>query len=173
MLRGLLTLTCVCLVVLAGCGDDESASTTGADATPTETQIDTETEALTETEIETETEAETVTTRTSTSPEDQPGGAGDEEPARSQALFTGKGGRITPAVVKVPPFIAIRVELRSVDGKGYSLDFGNGKGVMTSQQIASSSTQFPGLRPDQKLVGRPLGELGNSVTVVASAEPGP
>lgn len=172
MLRGLLALTCVCLLVLAGCGsDDEDTSTAGADTTPTETQIDTETEALTETEIDTETE--TVTTRTSTSPEDQPGGAGDEEPARSQALFTGKGGRITPPVVKVPPFIAIRVELRSADGQGYSLDFGNGKGVMTSQQISSSSTQFPGLRPDRKLVGRPVGGLGNPVTIVASAEPGP
>ncbi len=38
-----------------------------------------------------------------TSPEDQPGGGGDEEPARSLALFTGEGGRITPRVVRVPP----------------------------------------------------------------------
>ena len=29
-------------------------------------------------------------------PEDQEGGAGDEIPARSQALFTGRGGRISP-----------------------------------------------------------------------------
>ena len=30
-------------------------------------------------------------------PEDGPGGAGDEEPARSEAVLTGSGGRITPA----------------------------------------------------------------------------
>lgn len=177
MLRGLLALTCVCLLVLVGCGsDDEGGGTTGTVSAPTETQIDTETEALTETEIETETEVETeteATTPTSTSNEDQPGGGGDEEPARSQALLTGKGGRITPTVVKVPPFIAIRVELRSSDGKTYSLDFGNGKQVTANQQISSSSTQFPGLRPEQKLVGRPVGGAGNRVTILPSAEPGP
>ena len=175
MLRAFLALACVCCLVLAGCGsdDDDDTSTTGAETTPTETQV--ETEALTETEIETDTEVETEsqTTQTSTSPEDQPGGAGDEEPARSLALFTGKGGRITPRVVKVPPFIAIRVELRSADGRAYSLDFGSNKEIVTGAQIASSSTLFPGLRPNQKLVGSPVGGAGNPVTVVASAEPGP
>jgi hypothetical protein len=176
MLRGLLTLTCVCMLVLVGCGsDDEDGGTTGTAATSTGTQIDTETEALTETEIETETavDTETTTAPTSTSTEDQPVGGGDEEPARSQALLTGKGGRITPTVVKVPPFIAIRVELRSSDGKTYTLDFGNGKRVTANQQIASASTQFPGLRPEQKLVGRPVGGAGNRVTILPSAEPGP
>ncbi len=52
------------------------------------------------------------------SPEDEPGGAGDEEPARTLALFTGEGGRITPRTVRVPAFISIRVELRSEDGAG-------------------------------------------------------
>ena len=62
-----------------------------------------------------------------------PGGAGAPSPrgaggrrgrrgARrsSQALFTGRGGRLTPRVVRVPPFIAIRVELRSADGATYA-----------------------------------------------------
>ena len=59
------------------------------------------------------------------SPEDQPGGAGDEEPARSLALLTGEGGRITPPTVRVPAFISIRVELRSGDGREYGLRFGD------------------------------------------------
>ena len=41
-------------------------------------------------------------------PEDKPGGAGDEVPAQSQALITGKGGKLSPLRVRVPPFIAIK-----------------------------------------------------------------
>ena len=49
------------------------------------------------------------------------GGAGDEEPAQTLALFTGQDGQITPRVVRVPAFISIRVELRSGDGGHYAL----------------------------------------------------
>jgi hypothetical protein len=114
-----------------------------------------------------------TTTGTGTSPEDVPGGAGDAEPARSLAQFTATGGRIRPRVVRVPPFIAIRVELRSQDGTGYALDFGNGKSLTTGSQVASTSTEFNGLRPSEKLVGKPVGGKGNTVRVIASAEPGP
>ncbi len=125
------------------------------------------------TEPETTPTTPTTPSTTSTSPEDVPGGAGDAEPARTLAQFTGKGGQITPRTIRVPPFIAIRVELRSADGAGYSLDFGDGKGVATSPQVASSSTQFDGLRPNEELLGKPLGGNGNAVRVIASAEPGP
>jgi hypothetical protein len=174
MRAALLALGCLLVLVVAGCGGDDEGGGTTTETTPTVTEALTETETEVETETETEIETETeVETQTSTSPEDQPGGAGDEEPARSQALFTGRGGRITPPVVKVPPFIAIRVELRSADGQSYSLDFGSNKEVVTNDQIASASTLFPGLRPNQRLVGAPVGGAGNRVTVVASAEPGP
>ena len=62
------------------------------------------------------------------SPEDQPGGAGDEIPARSQAQFTGRDGRVSPRLVRVPPFISVRVELRSADGAEYKLS-GGGKTI--------------------------------------------
>jgi hypothetical protein len=100
-------------------------------------------------------------------PESQPGGAGDEEGARSPAMFTGRGGKITPRVVRVPPFLAIRAELRSADGRDYRIFFGekvlrNGKALT-----------LDGLRPDTKLRGLVAGG-GNSVVVIeASAEPGP
>ena len=74
--------------------------------------------APTETEQEAP-EAETETESPAESPEDEPGGAGDEEPARTLALFTAENGRITPRVVRVPAFISIQVELRSKDGREY------------------------------------------------------
>jgi hypothetical protein len=163
------------LLVLAGCGGDDEETTTGASTTPTETVTETvETETVeTVTEPETTPSIPTTPSTTPTSPEDVPGGAGDAEPARTLAQFTGKGGRITPRTIRVPPFIAIRIELRSADGAGYALDFGGGVGVATSPQVASASTQVDGLRANEELVGRPMGGNGNQVRVVASAEPGP
>lgn len=57
-------------------------------------------------------------------PESVTGGVGDEEAARAPAMFTGRGGRITPRVVRVPPFLGIAVEVRSADGRDYAVGFG-------------------------------------------------
>lgn len=101
------------------------------------------------------------------SPEDQQGGAGDETAARSQAMFTGRRGRVSPRLVRVPPFIAIRVELRSADGRRYSLS-GAGKTLRTGGRMAAAT--FDGLRPERRLT---LRGTGGRVVVEASAEPGP
>ena len=81
----------VALLLIAGCGGDAEEPETTATTTPTETQPTATEETVTEPEVETatevETEPETAPVETETSPEDQPGGAGDEEPARSLALF--------------------------------------------------------------------------------------
>jgi hypothetical protein len=171
--RAALAAVVLCLAVV-GCADDddESAATTETTEPPAVTQPrETET-AETETEPETEApETDGEPTETSTSPEDQPGGAGDEEPARSLALFTGENGRITPRVVRVPAFISIRVELRSGDGREYGLTF-DGETIRVSGGLASVSTTFDGLRPGQRLVGTPTGASGR-VRVEATAEPGP
>lgn len=103
------------------------------------------------------------------SPEQQPGGAGDEVPARSQALIVGRDGGFHPTVVRVPPFIAVRVQLRSEDGAEYVLR-GEGRQVEAGGDIRSSATLFEGLRPGERLVLR--GPQGR-VVVEASAEPGP
>ena len=100
-----------------------------------------------------------------------PGGAGDEEPARTLALFTARGGRITPSVVRVPAFIAVKVELRSADGASYSLRFGHTT-ITAGEQFDSVSTTIDGLRPGGAIVGRPEG-AGNPVRIEATAEPGP
>jgi hypothetical protein len=129
--------------------------------------------AATETETEQqprepETEAETEPAE---SPEDQPGGAGDEEPARTLALLTAENGRITPRVVRVPAFISIQVELRSKDGRKYVMRFGDVT-ITAGGGLSSVSTTIDGLRPGKAIVGRPTG-AGNSVRIEATAEPGP
>ena len=101
--------------------------------------------------------------------EDQPGGAGDEVPNATQALVTGRGGKVGPATVSVPPFIAITVELRSADGQDYSLR-GGGKSLAAGEGENSDTASFDGLRPGRKLV---LTGPQGRVTVTANAEPGP
>jgi hypothetical protein len=168
-------------LVAAGCGDDddegaattETQSPTVADTGPAETSTEVE---GTESEAEApETEAGPAPTETETepqeSPEDQPGGAGDEEPARSLALFTARDRRITPRVVRVPPYISIRVELRSTDAGDYGLTF-DGETIEVSAGLGSVSTTIDGLRPGEAVVGTPTG-LGNRVRIEATAEPGP
>lgn len=159
------------------CGDDETDSTEPAvTAQPTETTA-TETAprpAATDT-VETEPDKTVeadgggATAPEEGSPEDQPGGAGDEVPASSQALISGRGGRLHPTVVRVPPFIAIRVELRSEDGVEYELA-GGGRDVEAGGEIRSASTTYAGLRPGERLV---LSGPQGKVTIAATAEPGP
>jgi hypothetical protein len=166
---------------LAGCGGDDEDSADEAQRPPAATEpAPTETEpAPTETESETgeaeppaapDEEAESPG-EALPSPEDQPGGAGDEEPARSLALFSGEDGRIAPRTVRVPAYISIRVELSSEDGQEYGLTF-EGETIRVSGGLASVSTTIDGLRPGESVIGTPTGP-GNRVRVEATAEPGP
>jgi Neuroendocrine-specific golgi protein P55 (NESP55) len=173
--RVAVALLAALLLLLAGCGDDDDE----ADTTPTElgetetTETETAPEVETETEVETQTEVETETEiETETSPEDQPGGAGDEEPARSLALFTARAGRVTPRVVRVPAFIAVRVELRARDDGPYTLVIG-GQRIEAGGQLSSGSVSLDGLRPGDAYVGTLSGAAGGRVRVEATAEPGP
>ena len=93
-------------------------------------------------------------------------------PAESQALLTGRGGRITPRVVRVPAFISVRVELRSADGGPYVLRFG-GTTLAVRDELRSVSHRFDGLRPGAALVGKSATGAGNPVRIEATAEPGP
>jgi hypothetical protein len=180
-------------LALGACGSDgeERAGTTATSPTRTEG------ERAATSRGETETEAtETETTRPeagpeppepggrtgpeagrspSPSPERQPGGAGDEEPARTLVLFTGEDGRISPRVVRVPAFISIRVELRSADGRPYGLEFESETArvrLRTSGRLGSVSSTIDGLRPGEAITGSPTGAR-NRVRIEATAEPGP
>ena len=102
-------------------------------------------------------------------PEEQ---QGDEEPIRSEAVFTGRGGRLTPREIRVPAFIAIRVILRSPDtgqDQGYSLAIG-GQRLAIGHTAAIDEINLDGLLPDESYEGK--SPQGN-VRIVASAEPGP
>ena len=164
---------------LSACGSDDEEPETQATSPPTqeetatedETATETEPETETETEAETEDETETSQTGETTSPEDEQGGAGDEEPARTLALFTASNGRITPRVIRVPSFISVRVELRARDGNAYALSF-PGRTIEVSDALGSVSFTLDGLRPGEVVVGRARGASGR-VRIEATAEPGP
>lgn len=176
----LAALAAALLFAFGGCGgDDDDESDTGASSPPAaetqpqETATDEQT-ATEEQELETETQPEPEPepeTEATPSPEAQPGGAGDEEPARSLALFTAQGGQIKPRVVRVPAFISIRVELRARDGNSYGLTF-EGKTIEVSDGLGSVSTTLDGLRPGEAVVGTVIGARGR-VRIEATAEPGP
>lgn len=168
----------------AGCGDEERGEVTVEDGETATTPTATDTTATATETTGTDTAPQaTVTTPESSqpppsgggappangSPEDQQGGAGDEVPASSQALFTGRGGTISPKLVRVPPFIAIRVQLRSADGKPYRLAGGK-RSVQAGGPVEGGSAVFDGLRPGKRLV---LSGPSGRVVVEASAEPGP
>jgi hypothetical protein len=160
------------LLALSGCGeDDEEAARTTSTAPPATVPVETVPTEATETmPIETETETETESEPVGT-PEEQEGGQGDEEPARTLALFTARSGRITPRAIRVPAFISIQVELRSADGETYGLKFGDTT-ITAGGELNSVSTTIDGLRPGEAVLGRPTG-AGNRVRVEATAEPGP
>ena len=176
-IRALRKLVVFALLALAfgGCGgDDENGQTTSseANAPPTaDTTVPTDTESNPATETLPNDGDGTGTGGGTTAPESQTGGAGDEVPAQTLALFTAKNGVITPRTVRVPAYISIRVELRSGDGNEYSLTFGD-KTIKVVDPLHSVSTSFAGLKPGAKLVGTPTGASGK-VVISATAEPGP
>lgn len=160
----------------AGCGDDDEEPETVATSPPTTAETTTTEEVPTEpqeTEEEPapETQPETAPEPPATSPEAEPGGAGDEEPARSLALFTAENGRVRPRVIRVPAFISIRVELRANDGTSYGLKI-DGRTLQVSGGLASVSSTLDGLRPGDAYVGTLTGAEGR-VRIEATAEPGP
>jgi hypothetical protein len=92
---------------LCGCGGDEQ---TTAAPTPTPSPPAAATEAPTATATPTATPTPTATDApTPESPEDQPGGAGDEQEVRVPIELTVASGGITPPQVSVPGFLALEL----------------------------------------------------------------
>jgi hypothetical protein len=167
-MRALVGSLAALAIAAAGCGGDDEAGETGARQTePTATSVERGPTESAQTPEPTERETGT----TELPPEDRGGGVGDEEPARSLALFTAAEGKIRPRVVRVPAFIAIRVELRAPDGREYGLRF-DGRRLVVKGRLSSVSTTIDGLRPGETVVCTPIA-AGNAVRIEATAEPGP
>jgi hypothetical protein len=114
----------------------------------------------------------TSRTSTSSSPESQQGGAGDETPIATQALFTGRGGRLSPSRIRVPPFIAVSVVLHSADGGSYAIVV-DGKTLTVDSGHHGAAVKLPGLRAQSRYVVTNKSGSPSRLTIVASAEPGP
>jgi hypothetical protein len=155
----------VLLLALAGCGGDDNKP---AAATAPTTSSPSKTAAVTAA-TETTARPPKVPVTTVTAPESKPGGAGDEVPAQSQALITGKGGKLSPLLVKVPPFIAIRLVLRSADGAVYELANATTR-IAVGNGVKSATANLDGLKTGDRVVLK--GRQGD-VVIEASAEPGP
>jgi hypothetical protein len=93
-------------VALVGCGGEDSEQTAAPTATAPPPAA-TETPAPTATETATATPTPTATA--TENPEDQPGGAGDEEPIRVPVEFTVRDRGITPPQVAVPAFLGLEL----------------------------------------------------------------
>jgi ABC-type transport system substrate-binding protein len=172
--RKLVVFALVALAIpLGACGgDDEDEPPAGATTTEQTVEQTTDSEpTTTDVNPETETLPNDGDGNGVDTGESGEGGAGDEQPAETLALFTGENGKITPAVVRVPAFIAVRVELRSADGAEYGVTF-EGETIKVRAGLGSVSTTIDGLRPGEKLVGTPIGASGK-VRIEATAEPGP
>jgi hypothetical protein len=173
LLRKFVLLAVALALVVAGCGGDEEDESPPSTQTSPTTETTAESETTTTEEAEPDPETETLPNNGdgTSDPENGPGGAGDEEPAQTLALFTGQGGRIVPPVVRVPAYISIRVELHSADGREYGLTF-KGETIEVGGGLGSVSTTIDGLRPGARLIGTPTG-ASNKVRIEATAEPGP
>jgi hypothetical protein len=155
------------VLAAAGCGGDDEQSTSGAGST--ETSGARTTPADTAGSRSTRSDTTPATEGGGKSPEKQRGGAGDEVPNAVQALVTGRRGKLSPSAIRVPAFIAIRLELRSADGLDYSLS-GGGKSLHAGEGENSATATFDGLHRGRKLV---LNGTGGRVVISANAQPGP
>lgn len=161
------------LLALAGCGGGGSKSTsTTSSPPPTQSvastpQPQTNGAGTATPEIQTTTTAPPKT-QTTTSPASNSGG---QTPIYTQVLFTGSGGDITPATIRVPPYIAVRVELKSGDGASYGVSV-NHHTLRVDSSTPAATVQLRGLRPGARYAVEVSG-APERLSIVANAEPGP
>jgi hypothetical protein len=143
--------------LIAGCGtDSEPVATSPAPAVPAETTLTATTPPTTSTEHSTTTEVGsgsttfpgTTTTVPATTPATTPAaGAGDEEAARVPAVFEIGPSGVTPAVVKVPAFLAIELTGVSKDGAAHILGLSAGSDYALAIPAGGRAKRVvPGLR---------------------------
>jgi hypothetical protein len=98
--------------------------------------------------------------------------SGDELPISTQALITGRGGTLSPARIRVPPFIAVTLVLHAADSRPYSIVVG-GRTLSVGGARSQASVKLPGLKPQGRYVATVKTGSPSHLVIVASAEPGP
>lgn len=154
---------CACALILAlgGCGDDEESGDSGVPTAPVVTTDRVQTAVI-----------EPTDTGEATSPEDQPGGAGDEEAARSEVILEFSKDGLSPSEVRVPPFIKVVLVIRSTDGTEYDLTFKAPSAGGGANGTTEADFDIDGLRPGQEIEIEER-NTNSTAKVVASDEVGP
>jgi hypothetical protein len=154
-------------VALAGCGSD------GDDAAPTATPppvaAETPTETATPTPDPTPTRTPTPTPSRTASPEDQPGGAGDEEEARVPVRYRVTPKGISPRQVSVPAFLALELIVDSYLAEPFVVRL-EGAPPLEVGAGRTARMDLEGRRPGTYRIE--FGDAGQAL-LVTGAEPGP
>ena len=165
-MRARLAAVLLAAALLGGCGGEEEepapAATPTAEATPTATP--------TPTPEPTATPSPTAeATPAPESPEDQPGGAGDEEAVRVPVRFTVDGEGITPPQVSVPAFLALELIVANDLPEPVTVRL-DGAEPLTVGPGETGRARLEGRRPGSYEVD--AGPAGTAL-LVTGVEPGP
>lgn len=145
-------LATAALLLVAGCGKAEEEEQGGGKA---------------------ETAPAVTTSTQATGPEAQPGGAGDEQPARTEITLVADGGSLSPKNIQVAAYLQVRIKLQSGDGKAHKLTMKLPDGereIEVSQGEGSVVVDLPGLRPGSYTI---TSEAGARSRLRAVTNPGP
>jgi hypothetical protein len=164
--------TFACLLVLGftlgvtGCGDDEDSGDGAATEAPSAEIVTTEGSGTAELPPSTETAPDEEA-----SPEDQEGGAGDEEAARSEVVLEFTRDGLEPPIVRVAPFIAVALIVRS-DGTEYDIAVSGPRSAGGANGTTETDIDLDGLRPGEKYEVRER-NTGSVTAIVAGDDAGP
>jgi hypothetical protein len=157
--------TLLVAAALAGCGGDDAEQSSSTPAPAPSAATETAAPASTGTPSPTATEQPLP----SVSPEDQPGGAGDEEPTRVPVQFTITDGKISPPQVAVPAFLALELIVRNESSQQVVVRL-EGAEPMTVGAGETGRARLEGRKKGSYVVD--AGDAGQAV-LVTGAEPGP
>lgn len=149
------------MLAVVGCGDDEENGDPDVATAPVVTTDRVQTAQIPDTE-----------TGEGTSPEDQPGGAGDEEAARSEVIIEFSRDGLSPTEVRVPPFIQVVLVIRSTDGTEYNLTYKAPSSGGGANGTSEADFDIDGLRPGQEIEIEER-NTDSRAKVVASDDVGP
>jgi hypothetical protein len=144
-------------LAVAGCGSDDGGDTTTTPSTNAEPTVSTPPPTATE-----------PATRPGTV-ENQPGGAGDEQPNVVPATFQIEDDFADPADVAVPAFFTIRVTGVSADGKVHTIGFQGQSAKVPAGGKASFDVE--GLKAGVYPVT--IDGRAGGATITAGEQPGP